>query len=115
MVPIHVLLCGSGDDTAPRDALRLLREAATLPAAPDLAGTAGLGGGDPDQVAVLVGEGEEQQAVDLVFAVVVGAVGSPGAAAGTHQRAVQQHDLPAGLGDLLQGAVQAWGVPRAGR
>ena len=37
----------------------------------DLAGGAAAGGGDPDQVACLVGEGEEQQPVFLVLAVVV--------------------------------------------
>lgn len=50
------------------------------------------------------------QAVAVVFAGVVLAVRLPGAALGGDEGAVDQDDLPAPSGDLLQGAVQARGL-----
>src|SRR5205807_131632 len=71
---------------------------------------AGPRGGDPDQAAVLVGEGEEVQAVAFVFPRVVRPAVATGASAGGDEGAVDQHDLPATLRDLAQGAVQARGL-----
>lgn len=50
-----------------------------VPGGLDLAGRAAAGGGDPDQVAAFVGEGQEQQAVGLVLPAVVLAIGITGA------------------------------------
>jgi hypothetical protein len=49
-----------------------------VPDGGDLAGGTAAGAGDPDQVAPLVGECEEQQPVFLVLAVVILAVGGAG-------------------------------------
>lgn len=78
----------------------------------DLAGPAGPGRGDPDQVSLLVGEREKQQAEGLVLAGVILPVLHPGAAAGAgaDHSAVQQDDDAAPLGDLIQGAVQSRGA-----
>lgn len=46
----------------------------------------------------------------VVFTGVVPSVGPSGAALGGDEGAVDQDDLPALLGDLLQGAVQARGL-----
>lgn len=73
-------------------------------------GAAGPGAGYPDQPALLVGQGEEVQAVMVVFAGVVAPVGLPFAALGVDEGAVDQDYLPALPGDLLQGAVQARGL-----
>src|ERR1700677_3815077 len=73
----------------------------------DLAGGAAVSWGDPDQIACFVGQGQEQEPVFLVLAVVVAAVGGAGAAAGGDQGAVEQHGLPALPGDCGEGAVQA--------
>jgi hypothetical protein len=81
-----------------------------VPGSGDLRGAARPGRGDPDQVAPLVGQGEEEQAVDLVFPAAVRAVVLPGASVGAHQGAVDRDDLAAGSGDLLQGTVQARGA-----
>lgn len=71
---------------------------------------AGPSGGYPDQPAPLVGQGEEVQAVTLMFPGVVAPVGLPGAAPDGDEGAVDQDHLPALPGDLLQSAVQAWGL-----
>jgi len=73
----------------------------------DLAGGAAVSWGDPGQVAVLVGEGEEQQPMFLMLAVEIPPVRGAGPAAGGDQGAIEQHDLPALLRDLGEGAVQA--------
>ncbi|GAA2731689.1 hypothetical protein GCM10010360_15990 [Streptomyces nogalater] len=65
------------------------------------------GRGYPDQSTPLVGQGEEVQAVMVVFAGVVPPVGLSGAALGGDEGAVDQDHLPALPGDLLQGAVQS--------
>ncbi|KOG07671.1 hypothetical protein ADK35_43725 [Streptomyces viridochromogenes] len=76
----------------------------------DVVGAAGPGGGYPDQAASLVGQGEEVQAMAAMFAGVVPAVGSSGAALSRDERAVDQDHLTALFGDLPQGAIQARGL-----
>lgn len=75
----------------------------------DLAGAAGLGRGDPDQVALLVGQREKQQAMGFVLAGEVLPVVHPGATASTDEGAVQQDHGSAAAGDLLQRPVQTRG------
>lgn len=67
----------------------------------------GPGGGYPDHAAAFVGQGEEVQAVMVVFAGVVPPVGLAGATLGGDEGAVDRDHLPACLSDPLQGAVQA--------
>jgi hypothetical protein len=73
----------------------------------DVVGAARPGGRYLDQPPVLVGQGEEVQAVAAVFAGVVPPVGLSGAALGGDEGAVDQDHFPAVLGDLLQGAGPA--------
>lgn len=76
----------------------------------DLRGPAGPCGGDPHQsAALLIGEGQEQQAVGLVFAGVVAPVGRSGAAPGADKGAVQQNHLPTLSDDSLQSPIRALG------
>lgn len=69
-------------------------------------GAAGPGSGYPDQAPVLVGQGEEVQAMAAVLAGVVPPVGLPGAAPGADEGAIDQDHLPTLPDDLLQGTVQ---------
>lgn len=78
----------------------------------DAMGAAGPGRRYPDRAAPLVGQGEEAQAVTVVFAGVVPPVGLPGAALGGDEGAIDQDHLRAPLGDLLQGAAQSRGPAR---
>lgn len=56
-------------------------------------GVAGPGGGSPDQAALVVGQGEEGQAMAVVLAGVVPPVGLPGATLGADEGAVGQDRL----------------------
>jgi hypothetical protein len=75
----------------------------------DLAGAAGLGRGDPDQVALLFGQRGRQQAMGFVLPGEVLPVVRPGAMARTDEGAVQQDHDSAAAGDLLQCPVQSRG------
>ncbi|MER6374269.1 MULTISPECIES: hypothetical protein [Streptomyces] len=59
-----------------------------------------------DHPASLDGQGQDVQAVTVVFAGMVRAVRGAGAALGGDEGAVDQDDFAAPLGDLVQGAVQ---------
>lgn len=66
--------------------------------------------GDPDQVALLVGQREDVQAVAVVLAGAVGPVRLPGAALGGAQGAVDQHHRPAPPGHLVKRPGRGFGV-----
>ncbi|MGW2368575.1 hypothetical protein ACWCZ5_23730 [Streptomyces sp. NPDC001667] len=70
-------------------------------------GAAGLGGGEPDQAALLVGQGKEMRAMAGVLAGIVPPVGLAGAAPDGDEGAVDQDPLSSLLGGLAQGTVQA--------
>src|SRR5690242_13794459 len=73
----------------------------------EVAGQGWCCGGYPGHPASLVGQGQDVQAVTVVFAGIVRAVRGAGAALGGDEGAVDQNDLAAPLGDLFQGTVVA--------
>lgn len=73
-----------------------------VPGGGAVVGAAVPGGGYPDQLTPLVGQGEEVQAVPVALASVVAPVGLPGAALGGNEGAVDQDHFPTLPSGLLQ-------------